>query len=165
MEVNQMNPRLFRHVEAPNQPDRPSHFREDQNERDIVPSPDYPTEMEESVDLGFLPAANPVPVYLVEPPPADRTLRQWSTGQMTLTGSGQELSGADRRRTRMVVVNNDTDATVLLSRKKDDIAALCYPIAPGKDVELLHNDSVYARATGGDASAPIGWIVEFEIEA
>lgn len=162
-------PGLFRaHVQRrdpdPNDARRPSHWHEDQNERDVPPLADYPTDVVEEPVIGFVPPANPVPVYLTEPPPNDRALRQWAPQSMTVGTDRVQLCGSDRRRTRMMITNNDTDATVYLLRREDDLLINGYPLMPGKDVELRHNDQVWAVASGGDVSAPLGWFAEFELE-
>lgn len=150
----------------PNAARRPSHWNEDQNQRDVKPDVDYPTEMPaEPVTYGHIPPPEPQPVYLTEPPPNGTTLRRWSPGSIGLSVAmgPVQLAGQDRRRTRMVIVNTDAADIVYVSKGPDDNRINAYPLAPGKDVELLHNDDVYVETDSADA-AIVGWFVEFDLE-
>lgn len=150
----------------PNADRRPSHWQEDQNERDVPPTLEYPTEQStEPPVYGMLPPPEPQPVYLTEPPPNGTTLRRWSPGSIGVSAAmgPVQLAGQDRRRTRIVIVNNDDTDTVYLSKGPDDNRINAYPLAPGKDVELLHNDDVYVETSSAD-TAEVGWFVEFDLE-
>lgn len=157
-------PGLFRVVNTPQlaEPDRPTHFREDQNQRDILPEQDYATQHVDEPH-GFLPAANPVPVYMVEPPPADMTLRDWTGNTTTLAAAGQgiRILGPDRRRTRFKITNLDGANTVIVSKGQSSVDTVGFTLAAGKTEEFFHNSDVWVRSTAG---AAISWFEEHQVE-
>lgn len=143
---------------------RPSHWHEDQNERDVQPNPDYQTTgLVEEPQLGFVPPPNPVPVYVTEPVPGDNKIRQWAPASATVTSTHVRIAGADRRRQRMVLTNNSTDKVVYLGRRNGDLSINAYPLNFGDDVELTHNDEVWAFCLASD-TVPLGWFVEYDVE-
>lgn len=146
----------------PNEVERPSNWHEDQNERDVPPDLDYPTEVVAEPDLGFVPPPDPTPVYLTEPPPGGNSIVKWSAGNIQLTTSWENIAGADRKRKKMVLVNNDDTDTIYLFRRTGDININGYPLKPGKDVTFEHNDEVWAHTIANDAE--LAWYIEYGIE-
>jgi len=147
-----------------NEDNRPSHWHDDQNEREVLPTPDFQTsELAEQPVYGFVPPPNPVPVYLTEPLPGDNSIRQWTPQSATITSKHERIAGADRRRTRIVITNNSTDKVVYLGRRNGDIVINAYPLSFGREVELLHNDEVWAYCLLTD-TVPLGWFTEFNVE-
>lgn len=160
------------HVETPDEPDRPSHFNEDQNEyatrnnteRDFPVEPYTP-------HLGFMgaPPPDPIPVFITEHPPQRRLIKRANLADYTLgsfNSTAQQAGGADLRRTRMVISNNDADTEVLISSKQGDIAAACFVLGAGKTIELFHNDAVWIRpgTSGGGTVSSCSVLTEFEMD-
>lgn len=158
-------------ADVPSQPDRPSHFAEDVNE--YAPRNgtelDYPDTAFQPPHYGFdAPPADPIGVYIVEAPPRERVIKRTVTGDYTLGAlvPTVQLGGADLRRTRMLIRNNDADTDVLVSSKQGDINAACFRVVPGKDLEIFHNDAVWAKAdtNGGGVVSSISVVAEFEMD-
>lgn len=148
----------------PNTARRPSQWHEDQNEREVPPTPDYQTSpLAEEPMYGFVPPPNPVPVYITEPVPRDGSIRNWGPMSATITNKPERLAGSDRNRVRMIVTNNSTDKVVYLARRFGDLSINAYPLNFGRDVELTHNDEVWAFCLSSD-TAPVGWFTEYNLE-
>jgi hypothetical protein len=162
---------LFKRIAAePSEPVRPSHFREDPNVRTDLGRAelDYPDEGQTvEQDYGFPVDGRieiPVPVYMVEAPPSDRSLRDWSAQTVT-TGTENAIqigAAADRGRRRVVVRNlDDTDSVVLL-RKSTDSDFAGYTLPPNTEVEFQHNHALWVRA---DANSPqVSVLSEYDVD-
>lgn len=150
------------------EPERPSHFGEDQNER--VPEDqgavDYRTDEPESPEYGFQPSTEAIPVYLTEPAPNVRPIRKWQGNVVTVTG-GQEpvqILTNDRNRTRAVVVNlDDADPVYLSATNNDNPGMFASRLGPGKEIEFLHNSEVWLYTTGV-LVADVSYHVEWEMD-
>lgn len=155
-------------------PDRPSHFREDPNQRtDLNESElDYPDEAEElefealrdRSSYGFeTEPQKAVPVYLTEPVPADRVYVDWSASTHVVNSTtSTQVASVDRRRTRCVVRNvDDTNAVVCL---RDSISGnfLGYQLPPGEDVEFLHTQAVWVRSVADNPIVAV--FSEYEVD-
>ena len=157
-------------VPAPTEPVRPSHFREDPNERTDLGRAelDYADEGQTVHEVyGFPPNPRveiPVPVYMVEAPPSDRTLRDWSAQTVTTndTTSIQVGAAADRGRRRVLLRNlDDTDSVVLLRNSTDsDFAG--YTLPPNTEVEFQHNHALWVRAVANTPQVSV--LSEFDVD-
>lgn len=164
---------MFRMKVAPApEPVRPSHYGEDQNERvpRDAPDVDYPHGTDEpGIDFGWtVPSAAPTPVYLTEPPPSDRTRRDWTPQTYALTpGRLVQIASANRNRTRLVITNNDDANNALLTRRPvDNPNTNGYVLAFGDDITMHHNESVWATCAAtpaGDSSCSISVYSEYEM--
>lgn len=150
-------------------PTRPSHWHEDPNQRtDLNEStldyPDTDTEPDTPEDYGLPHPETAVPVYLVEAPPNDRTLRDWAGGTYTVdTVNSQQVGGsADRGRRRLVVRNLDAANAVFLLRASTDSNFTGYKLPAGQEIELFHNHSVWLRAETADVE--VTTFVEFDVD-
>lgn len=159
---------LFRtHVKSrlpadPNEARRPSHWNKELSEIEVEPRDDYPSEVDDDPrSFGFTPPPNPTPVYLTEPPPSDRGMVQWSAGNVTLDTSPDPITGADRRRKRMVCTNTGDTNTAVLTAKQEDLPFNGYLLEPNASVELFHNDKVWAYALANTTT--LTWVVEYEV--
>lgn len=142
---------------------RPSHWNQDINEFEVDPRVEYPTETTDHPrELGFTPPPNPTPVYLTETPPADRTLKQWAAGNATLDLSPDQLSGADRRRKRMVVTNTGDTNAAYVTQRPSDLGFMGYLLEPNQSIEMFHNDQVWAMAAA--STTVVTWLIEYELE-
>lgn len=154
----------------PSEPVRPSHFREDPNQRtDLNESElDYADEGQTvSEQLGFPDGPRveiPVPVYMVEAPPSDRTLRDWSAATLTTstTNAIQIGAAADRGRRRVLIRNlDDTDSVVLLRQSTDsDFAG--YTLPANEEVPLSHNHAIWVRASANNPQISV--LSEFDVD-
>lgn len=150
---------MRRNSNAPkDEPGRPSHFREDKNvsvPRDNT-DPDYGTGEETVPQLGFIPAPEPAPVYLVEAPPAATNVREWSAGTYLLTTVPTQIIGGNPSRTRLVVRNHDAANSALLIRKQMDMATVNgFEIPAGQSEEMTHNSAVWARSNTGTCEVSV----------
>lgn len=160
---------LFRREETPTEPERPSHFREDPNQRTdlneaTLDYPDTDMEPDSTEDYGF-PATEPsVPVYLTEAPPGDRSLRDWSAGTYTAdtVKAVQVGSAADRGRRRIVVRNLDETNGVYVLRSNTDQNFAGYKIPAGASEEFEHNHAIWVRAETADVEVTV--FAEFDVE-
>lgn len=163
---------LFKNVpnRQPTEPVRPSHFREDPNQRtDLNESElDYADEGQ-IVDqpLGFNEDPRveiPVPVYMVEAPPSDRTLRDWSAGTFTTSTTVEIQVGAsaDRGRRRVVVRNLDDTDSVILLRSNTDSDFAGYTLPPNTEAEFTHNHALWVRAAAN--SPQVAVFSEFDVD-
>lgn len=159
---------LFRREEIPDEPVRPSHFREDPNERTNLNEAtlDYPdTDQTPDVpeDYGFPLPERSVPVYLTEPAPSDRTLVDWSSGTYTAdtVRAVQVGSAAERGRRRIVVRNLDDANAVFVLRSNTDQNYTGYKIPAGSSEEFLHNSAVWVRAETADVEITV--FAEFDL--
>jgi hypothetical protein len=153
-----------------NGPERPSHFHEDVNE--YAPKNNTLLDYDDAVvqeELGFpVPPADPIGVYLTEKPPADRVIRKAFRATYSLSAAmgPQQLAGADTRRVRIFIRNNDADTTVLLRSKPSDGSPASFPLGPGQSTEEFHTDAVWAvNGTDGDSVVTsVGVLIEYEVE-
>ncbi len=127
--------------------------------------PDYAIEAELIETPEPLPPIEPIPVYQVEIPPSRRVLKRWTTGTMTLTGlEPEQLAADDRHRTRLVVMNTETANAVYLTEKPVGTSTAFARLLPfGKEVEMLHNQGVWAF-TGSGLTAVVTWHAEYEVD-
>lgn len=160
---------LFRREEVPVEPGRPSHFREDPNQRTDLNEAtlDYPdTDLTPDVpeDYGFPPPERAVPVYLTEAPPSDRTLVDWSAGTYTAdtVKAVQVGSAAERGRRRIVVRNLDDTNAVFVLRSNTDANFAGFKIPAGGSEEFLHNSAVWVRAETADVEVTV--FAEFDVQ-
>lgn len=142
---------------------RPSHWNKDINQYEQDPQLEYPTEMPDHVQaLGFTPPPNPTPVYLTESPPHARRIVDWAAQNVTVDATTPvQLSGADRRRQRMLVTNTGDTNAVYLSQGREDHLFMCYLLEPNQTVELMHNDFVWARCAP-TLSTVVTWFTEYQ---
>lgn len=147
------------------EPGRPSHFREDKNvsvPRDNT-EPDYGQGDEPPIEqFGFMPAPEPAPVYMVEAPPADRSVREWSPATYLLTTAATSIAGNNPNRSRLCIRNTDATNSALLTRRHMDSASvLGFELPPGEQIEMLHNREVWARSNTGTCELTV--FVEFAL--
>lgn len=153
------------HVVA--EPQRPSHFEEDQNVR--VPrnhtDNDYPTEADTTTHFGFhAPPPDPIPVYITETTPERRVVKDWRPLTVTLTAAAQpnQLGSASLKRTRMVVRNNDVaNSLIVVKSPTDNVNTSGFTILAGKEIEFFHNRAVWGYSLLG---ASVTVLEEFDIE-
>lgn len=163
---------LFRKIERTAEDDvvRPSTFREDPSERTHMypgPEPDYPTaEDKDAEDLGFdPPQERAVGVYLVSPPPNDRSFVEWSSMTVGVGTKPVQVASYDRRRRRLRVKNLDAANAVVVFRNSTDLLHTGFTIKAGETEEFLHNSGVWLR-TGSGVSDQVQVSVysEFELD-
>lgn len=150
----------------PNEEKRPSNWNKEVNEIELDPQLEYPTPVDSPVDapdMGFPPPPNPTPVYLTETPPTDRTIRQWTAGNVGATAVAQQLSGSDRRRKRMVVTNAGDTNELFVTRRQADLTFNGYLLEPNQSIELFHNDEVWCLCSPTETTT-VTWLTEFELE-
>jgi hypothetical protein len=161
---------LFKRVAGPAEPVRPSHFREDPNQRTDLGRAelDYADEGQAvEQDFGFPPEGRveiPVPVYMVEAPPSDRTLRDWSAQTVT-TGTENAIqigAAADRGRRRVLVRNLDDTDSVVLTRRSTDSDFAGYTLPPNTEVEFQHNHALWVTAVAN--SPQVSVLSEFDVD-
>lgn len=161
---------LFRKEEVPDGPDRPSHFREDPNQRTdlneaTLDYPDTDKAPDSPEDYGWEDQPErSVPVYLTEAPPNDRVLRDWSAGTYTVdtVKATQVGSAADRGRRRIVVRNLDDANAVFALRSNTDQNYAGYKIPAGASEEFEHNHAIWVRAETADVEVTV--FSEFDID-
>lgn len=161
---------LFKPREEPTEPPRPSHFREDPNQRtDLNEStPDYPdTDMhpDKTEDYGWQDEPpHSVPVYLTEAPPSDRTMVDWSAGTYTAdtVKAVQVGAAADRGRRRVVVRNLDETNAVYALRESTHQNFAGFKIPAGASEEFLHNHAIWLRADTADVEVSV--FAEFDVD-
>jgi hypothetical protein len=66
----------------------------------------------------------------------------------------------------MVIRNNDADTSVFCAGKEGDTDFAGFEIAPGKDIELFHNDPVWLRpgTAGGGTVSSVSVLSEFDVD-
>lgn len=147
----------------PNDERRPSHWNDELSDIAVDPQLEYPSNVDHVRALGFTPPPNPTPVYLTETPPADRAIRKWDGGNVLVDTTPIQLTGADRRRKRMIVINTGDTNPVYLSPGREDQTFMCLMLEPNQAIEMLHNDFVWARCAAAQ-STNVTWTVEYELE-
>lgn len=163
---------LFRHVAEQTEPVRPSHFREDPNQRTdmneaTLDYPDNGKAPDKSSDYGWPEEGHEaaVPVYLTESIPADRVYRDWSAGTYTVDDTrAHQLGDTDRRRTRLVLRNLDDTNSVTIVRNATDLLFAGFTLPPGEEVVFLHTEAVWVRATASATSVSVSVLNEFEVD-
>lgn len=157
---------------VPEGPQRPPHHGEDQNVR--VPREntqvDHPTEVDTvPADLGYrVPPMEPIPVTVVSAPPQDQRSVRWRGGTYSALAVGQEVAGADRRRSRMVVHNNHaTDSVLLYADRESATRYNSFTLRAGQDIEFLHNGRVWVSAIPGGTELPdaVSVLIEYSDRA
>ncbi len=149
---------------------RPSTFREDPSERTHMypgPEPDYPTaEDKDAEELGFdPPEERAVAVYLVSPPPNDRSFVEWSSMTVGVGTKAVQVASYDRRRKRLRVKNLDATNAVVVCRNATDLLHTGYTINAGETEEFLHNSGVWLRTGEGVSDqVQISVYSEFELD-
>lgn len=159
---------LLRPKKEPDGPERPSHFREDPNQRTDLNEAvlDYADEGQTvDEDYGFPPVPEtPVPVYVVEAPPADRTLVDWTSGTVTVdTAVAAQIGGAaNRQRRRVIVRNHDETNGVYIIRESTASNFTGYLLPAGQREVFEHNHQMWVRADVADVQ--ISWFSEFDVD-
>lgn len=131
-------------------PVRPEGFREDPYERtEIYPESDYPTGedvTEEGEDLPTLPVS-------MDPLEPQREDVLWAPNQVGVVADrATQLAGRSLARRRLLLINLAGADTAFLLR--DPTAAIWsgVALAGGSQVEMFHNDAVWARCATGEAT-------------
>lgn len=128
------------------EPERPSKADVPPETRAVDPEVDYPTETTDIVEFGYGEdeEAEPIPVYLVEAPPAAYELIRWSSDRFTLQDDAVMVAGDNRNRKSVVIVNHDAANDVFVSPEQSNARAFFGKIAAGAALELSCNTRVYA---------------------
>jgi len=144
-------------AEVVDEPERPTHFREDENVR--VPKEtqgmvDYATvEPVVPAEYGYLPAPDSTPVYLTEPPPVVRPIRKWQADRYVVDNASAEpikILGNDRNRMRAVIANMDAVNSVYLTPfPQNKNIMFAREVKAAEDVEMYHNSAVWAFSLVG----------------
>lgn len=150
-------------------PERPSTFNERVEERtEIEPEDDYSVtgDSDPAPDTyGFPPEdQQPVPIYLVEPPPVQQEIVKWSGNRYTVTNRQSVLlAGDNRARKRMLVTNHDATASVFLTPDEDTNTDFMPEVVAGATVELFSNTRVYAICDDTNTEANVSIIQEWVV--
>ena len=158
---------------APQGPERPSHWNEEQNVRVSRGETelDYPVGTDADIELaiqhGFVPPMESTPVYLTEAPPKDKKLIRGNAMHLVLDTANKsyQLVGGNPNRTRLKIVNSDDTASVaLIFDQNDNINVAGFWLGPGDDVEMYHNSPMWGKVTGGDGAATVEVYTEYEVD-
>lgn len=143
------------------EPERPSHFEEDQNSR--VPDDQGAVDYTTQVDVENVETPRPtfsteaIPTYLVEAPPGGDSNLRWNGENFTLapTDNGICIASNDRKRNRLKILNTSaaTDVYLVNEAESGNRQGRGYLLPGGKDVEMTHNNEVWAYllSTAGGA--------------
>jgi hypothetical protein len=161
---------LFKPRNEPTEPVRPSHFREDPNQRTdlneaTLDYPDTDLTPDSPEDYGWQDdPPQSVPVYLTEAPPSDRSVVDWSAGTYTAgtTSAVQVGAAGDRGRRRVVVRNLDNTNAVYALRESTHQNFSGFKIPAGASEEFLHNHAIWIRAE--TANVEVSVFAEFDVE-
>lgn len=155
-------------------PTRPSHFRQEVNERAAYDSPphDYASESDTPVAVhGFPPPPQPTPVYLTEPPPRARVIVNWRPDTFTVdntatnvNASRTRIASVDRHRKRFVVRNLDAANSVFITNDAlNNNQSFAYELPFGTREEFFHTGEMYAFCAT-TKSAKIAVFAEVELD-
>lgn len=156
---------------GPAGPTRPSHFREDPNQRtDLNESTlDYPdTDMtpDTEEDYGWpddIRVESPVPVYLVAAPPADKTITDWSAATLTVSTTAVQIGETANRSRRRILIRNLDDANdAVILRQQTDNPFMGFTLPAGAEIELFHNHAVWIRSV--TTAVQVTALSEFDVE-
>lgn len=142
------------------EPIRPEGFREDPYERtEIYPESDYPSAEEAEAEVEV--EMEPLPIDIPEPSREDV---RWTPQRLPIADARPvQVAGFSMKRRRLVVINPGTgsDSAILLRDPTDSIWT-GIELAGGEQVELLHNDSVWALCNSGE-STTLSVVTEFAV--
>lgn len=155
-------PPLFRAKVArvSDEPERPSFFEVDQNVRipgdqdpmDYVGLDDAPEPEETAPRQAFTTEA--IPTYQVQAPPGDPAIRRWAGDNYTLAPGAApvRIAGQDRKRTRLLVANQDSANSLYLTTAEyggNAASRAGAMVRPWGEVEIGATDAVYAYTAAG----------------
>lgn len=86
----------------------------------------------------------PIPVTIVDSP-APREAQRWASSSYPVNSDRPtRIAGHDLVRRRLVVRNNDSTNSVFLLAHPTQPTWAAFELTPGDDVEMLHNEEVWA---------------------
>ena len=105
---------------------------------------------------------NPIPVYIVNTPEVPQ-ISDSSYERFIIVDSSVEIAGKKRNRTRMIVKNeSQSTAEVYIDKSQAVTTAFSFRLNAGDELELKHNDSVWARCDTGD-TATVSVVQEYNV--
>lgn len=129
----------------------PEGWRQTPEERaEIQAPPDYPMPDDKEPILNEIPGESelkPLPVTVVDSPDPRETWYWEGTHYTVVTNRATHIVGRDNRRRRLQIHNNDASNNVFLMNTPNfDPLQDGYQLEPGRTLELLHNDHIWARS-------------------
>jgi hypothetical protein len=136
------------------------------------PEEDYPhTDEDAEIELDSGPEEEHVTpavrVFPVAAPPAQRPIITWEAGtidvDVTTTRRVTQIASKNRGRKRLFI-RNVSLANVFLVSNRETLHFLGFRLMAAQEVELTHNDDVWAYAEAGGTAATITFLAEYEVE-
>lgn len=128
---------------------------------------DYPSEADTQPEQLAEPdwsENNPIPVYVVRSTPEVPQIQDSSYSRYTIVDSAVEIAGSKRSRRRMVIKNeSQSTAEVYVDRDHTVTPAFSFRLNAGDDLELKHNDAVWAKCDTGDTAA-VSVLQEYDVQ-
>lgn len=134
--------------------ERPSKADEQPLERAVDPNLDYPTDesQDDHVEYGFEePEVEPLPVYMVEPPPVEQELRKWTSEQLSVDDVARRIAGGNRNRSLLTVVNHSSN-DVFIGPGYDVNTGNSGRIEANSSQEFKHVQEMWAICSSGNTA-------------